>query len=104
MDEKTYCVYILSSLSRSIYTGMTNDLRRRVLEHKRGEGSTHAAKYRITRLVHFESYSDIRRAIAREKEVKDWTREKRVQLIETYNLGWLDLAENWYETEELERE
>jgi len=80
---------------------MTNNLRRRVLEHKRGGGSTHTAKYKITRLVHYESFSEVLNAISREKEIKDWTREKRVQLIETQNLGWIDLAENWFTAEQL---
>jgi putative endonuclease len=101
MTERIYHVYIMSSISRSLYTGMTNDLRRRVLEHKRGEGSKHAAKYHITRLVFYESFRDVRNAIAREEEVKDWTREKRLRLIEEQNTGWLDLAESWYTSEEL---
>lgn len=100
--DKIYYVYILSSLSRSINTGMTNNLHRRVFEHKRGGGSTHTAKYKITRLVHYETFSSVLSAISREKEIKSWTREKRLQLIESQNLGWIDLAESWFAEKQLE--
>ena len=94
-------MYILSSLSRSLYTGVTNSIKRRVLAHKQGKGSIHTSKYHVNRLVHFETFRDVRNAIAREKEIKDWTREKRVQLIEAENLGWVDLAESWFTEDQL---
>jgi putative endonuclease len=88
-------VYIMASHSRALYTGVTNDLRRRVVEHKCGLGGIHTAKYKNHRLVYFEEFSSPREAIAREKEIKSWTREKRIALIESTNLGWLDLADGW---------
>jgi putative endonuclease len=93
---RTYYVYILSSLSRRLYTGVTNDLRRRLGEHRSGRHPSHTRRYRIDRLVYFESMGDIRVAIAREKEIKAWTREKRVLLIERSNAGWLDLGAAWF--------
>jgi putative endonuclease len=92
---RTFYVYILSSHSRRLYTGVTNDLRRRLGEHRSGINRGHTQRYRIHRLVWFESTGDIRRAIAREKEIKSWTREKRMQLIEASNAGWLDPGAGW---------
>jgi putative endonuclease len=92
---KRYWVYILASTSRILYTGVTNDLMRRVHEHRTGTGSTFASKYRTTRLVHCEESSDIRAAIAREKQIKGWDRNKKIALIEMANPNWNDLAANW---------
>ncbi|HEX7917821.1 MAG TPA: GIY-YIG nuclease family protein, partial [Gemmatimonadales bacterium] len=89
---KTFYVYILASLSRRLYTGVTSDLQRRLWEHRTGAIGGFTKKYRIHRLVHFEITPDARAALAREKEIKSWTREKRLQLIEEQNAGWLDLA------------
>lgn len=96
MRDHNYYVYILSSLSRTLYTGVTNNLRRRMSEHRAGKGSVFAARYHINRLVHYERFGDIRYAIAREKEIKNLLREKKMQLIESINAGWIDLAENWF--------
>jgi len=82
---RTYYVYIMSSRSRVLYTGVTNDLARRVNEHKRGLVSGFTRKYRITRLVYFEEFADIRDAIAREKEIKGWKRLRKISLIESRN-------------------
>lgn len=95
---KRYWVYILASTSRTLYTGVTNDLMRRVQEHKAGEGSQFTKKYRITRLVHSEETNDVRAAIAREKQIKGWDRAKKFTLIEASNPRWDDLAAHWYET------
>ena len=95
---KRYWVYILASMSRTLYTGVTNDLMRRVQEHKTGEGSQFTKKYRITRLVHSEETNDVRAAIAREKQIKGWDRAKKVALIEASNPRWDDLTAHWYET------
>jgi putative endonuclease len=89
---KQYWVYILASRSRRLYTGVTNDLRRRLAEHRAGKGSAFAARYHINRLVYFEEHPDARDAIRREKAIKGWTREKKLRLIERRNAGWLDLA------------
>jgi putative endonuclease len=91
----TYCIYILASRSRVLYTGVTNDLARRVHEHKRGLVSGFTRKYRITRLVYFEEFADIRDAIAREKEIKGWKRSRKIGLIQGRNPTWEDLAESW---------
>ena len=95
---KAFYAYILASRSRRLYTGVTNDLHRRVWEHRTGAIPGFTQRYRIHRLVYFESTSDALAAIAREKEIKGWSREKRVRLIEQANAGWLDLAADWFET------
>ncbi len=95
---KRYWVYLLASSSRTLYTGVTNDLMRRVSEHKAGSGSKFTRKYRITRLVHYEETNDVRTAISREKQIKGWDRAKKVALIEVANPRWDDLAASWYET------
>jgi len=89
---RVYYVYIMASRSRVLYTGVTNDLPRRVDEHKRGVNAGFTSRYRITRLVYFEEFADIRDAIAREKEVKSWTRTRRVGLVEQRNPFWQDLT------------
>ena len=89
---RTYYVYIVASRSRVLYTGVTNDLARRVDEHKRGVNAGFTSRYRITRLVYFEEFTDIRDAITREKQIKDWTRSRRVALIERRNPLWEDLT------------
>ena len=93
---RTFYVYVLSSLSRRLYTGVTNDLRRRLREHRAGKVGSHTHRYRIVRLVYVESLPDVGAAIAREKEIKAWTRERRMQLIEAHNAGWLDLGAAWF--------
>ena len=94
---RQYWVYIVASKSRTLYTGVTNNLLRRVHEHRTGNGSEFTGKYRITRLVHSEETNDIRVAIAREKEIKGWNRKKKLALIEATNPLWEDLAAGWYE-------
>lgn len=93
--DRTYYVYILASRSRNLYTGVTNDLQRRLVEHRERLVPGHTSKYNIFRLVHFEVFSDIRYAIAREKEIKAWRREKKLWLIERRNPRWDDLAAEW---------
>jgi putative endonuclease len=90
-----FWVYILSSKSRRIYTGVTNDIERRVLEHKEGRLEGFTRRYRINRLVYLERYHYVRNAIAREKEIKSFDRAKRVALIEGSNPTWSDLSEEW---------
>ena len=89
----TYYVYILASRSRSLYTGVTNNLSRRLIEHRQCLVPGFTSKYRVFRLVHFEIFGDIRDAIAREKEIKGWRRQKKVQLIQFHNRVWADLGE-----------
>ena len=95
MCEKRYFVYILASPSKTLYTGITNNLRRRVREHKELRAHGFTSKYNIDRLVHFESFGDVRNAIEREKQIKAWTRAKRVALIESMNPKWNDLSREW---------
>jgi putative endonuclease len=87
---RQYWVYIMSNSSRSLYTGVTNDLMRRVAEHRQGQVAF-TARYRIRRLVYFEEGSSATDAIAREKQIKSWTRAKRIALIASINPGWDDL-------------
>ena len=89
---KRYWVYILASHRRRLYLGVTNDLERRAREHKAGEGSAFTRRYRIHRLVYFEEHRDVRDALRREREIKGWTRAKKLALIESTNVGWMDLA------------
>ena len=89
----TYYIYIMSSLNNTtLYIGVTNDLERRVKEHKSGEIPGFTQKYNCCKLVYFEEYSDIDQAIEREKKLKKWRREKKDWLIRTKNPGLIDLA------------
>ena len=90
---KQYYVYIMASKSKTIYTGVTDDLIRRVFEHKNGLCEGFTKKYNITNLVYYEVTSDIQGAIQREKQIKGWLRTKKVSLIEKTNPGWKDLSE-----------
>ncbi len=90
----TYCVYTLASRSRNLYTGVTNNLERRIIEHRQGLVPGFTSRYKVFRLVYFELFGDIRDAIAREKEIKGWRREKKLRLIEHANPTWADLAEH----------
>ena len=93
--EKTYFVYLLASKSRRIYVGVTNNLERRLYEHKQKLVDGFTKSYNIDRLVFFESTNDVRSALEREKEIKRWRREKKIALIETMNPAWDDLSESW---------
>jgi putative endonuclease len=95
--HRHYYVYILTNRSKTLYVGITNNLRRRVWEHKFGNGSVFCKRYRIDRLVYYESFDDVRNAIEREKCVKGWLRSKKIQLIVSVNATWSDLSEGWYE-------
>ena len=90
-------MYIVASLSRTIYIGVTNDLVRRVHEHKMKEVRGFTATYNINRLVWFEEFATPSDAIAREKQLKNWTRDKKIQLIESVNPSWDDLSAGWEE-------
>jgi putative endonuclease len=92
MREHHYWVYMLASHSHRLYIGVTNDLKRRLIEHKTKESDGFTAQYNIDKLVFYEYYQDIRLAIAREKQLKGWRREKKIVLIEEYNPVWEDLS------------
>lgn len=90
-----YYVYILASVSKTLYTGVTRDLERRLVEHRTGLGSRFVSRYGVTRLVYVEVSESVVSAIAREKEIKGWVRRKKVALIERSNPKWRDLSEGW---------
>jgi len=90
-----YFVYVLASRSRALYVGVTNNLERRVYEHKHKLVPGFTARHNIVRLVHFEETEDIVSAIERERLIKGWTRAKKVALVEATNPTWEDLAADW---------
>jgi putative endonuclease len=87
-----YYVYIMASRSGVLYTGVTSDLNKRVGEHKEAQIPGFTKRYKVHRLVYYETTNDVNAAIAREKQIKRWRREKKVKLVETINRGWDDLA------------
>lgn len=93
--QHTYFVYIISSRTRTIYIGVTNDIERRLYEHKHKSIEGFSARYNIDTLVYYESFADVNAAIAREKEIKKWRRQKKNALIESMNPEWKDLSEEW---------
>jgi len=86
----------MTNRSKTLYTGVTNDLMRRVYEHKNKMTAGFTKKYNITRLVYFEETNDVQSAITREKEIKGWLRSKKITLIESKNPKWKDLSEGWF--------
>jgi len=89
-------IYIMSNKNlTTFYVGVTNDLERRVKEHKGGEGSEFTSKYNLTHLVYYEVISDIKTAIQREKQLKNWHRNWKIDLIKELNPEMLDLAKDW---------
>lgn len=92
--DKQYCVYIMANTHNTVlYTGVTNNLERRVYEHKNGLGSAFVRKYNVHKLVYYEIGSDVNVAIAREKQIKGGSRKKKVDLINSLNPEWKDLYE-----------
>jgi putative endonuclease len=94
---RTFTVYILASQSHRLYVGMTGDLVRRLGDHRSAILPSFTSRYRINQLVYFEDMADAKSAIQRETEIKGWSREKKVQLIESTNAGWLDLSADWFD-------
>jgi putative endonuclease len=92
-------VYILASRSHRLYTGVTNNLETRVLQHRKCE-VTFTARYRINRLVYYERIAPPIAAIQREKQIKGWVRSKKIALIESVNPKWEDLAAEWFDDAE----
>jgi len=98
--ERHYYVYIMQSASRrALYIGMTNNLHKRVWQHKNHAFEGFTDDYNAVRLVYWESFDDVRNAIDREKKLKGWRREKKLWLIARLNPGWKDLAADWYPTQ-----
>ena len=92
-----YCVYILANRARTLYVGVTGDIVRRVGQHRSGTRSSFTHRYAVTRLVHVEFSARPRDAIAREKQIKGWSRSKKISLIEESNPTWTDMAAEWFE-------
>jgi putative endonuclease len=93
--HRQYFVCVLASDTRELYIGVTNDLSRRIPEHRHGlHPDSYAFTHQCTRLVHVESCSDVRDAIRREKQLKRWKRRRKIELIEGSNPEWRDLSEH----------
>ena len=96
MRSKTFHVYILASRSRVLYTGVTRNLIRRIHQHRLGLVPGFTQQYHVNRLVYFEETPTARSAFDRERQIKGWSREKKLRLIDSTNAGWLDLAVDWF--------
>ena len=95
---KSYFVYILGSLSGTLYIGVTSRPERRIFEHKQHLQEGFTSKYDVDRLLYYESYDEIGKAIDREKQLKRWRREKKIALIRALNPQWIDLSREWCQT------
>jgi putative endonuclease len=93
--HRKFWVYIIASITGTLYIGITNDLEIRVRQHKAGEIEGFSAKYHCTRLIYHESFDSVLKAIRREKQLKGWRRSKKIALIEKANPRWADIAEKW---------
>ena len=96
MQRKDFCVYIMSNFSRTLYVGVTSNLKERVYQHKKKLWPGFTTKYNVTKLMFWESWPDAISAIRREKEIKGWTRKRKESLIEFRNPEWDDLAARWF--------
>ncbi len=95
--SKSYYVYILASKKNgTLYTGVTNNLERRIYEHKNNMIKGFTQKYKVHKLVYFEETNDINEALLLEKRIKKWYRTWKIELIEKENPEWIDLAEKWF--------
>ena len=95
--HRSYYIYLLTNrYHRVLYTGVTNDLLRRVYEHKQKLQKGFTQKYQVNQLVYYEEYADITDAITREKQIKGWKRHKKDALVESLNPDWLDLYEQLF--------
>ena len=95
MREQRFYVYLMASRTRVLYCGMTNNLKRRVQQHKEGSQAGFSKAYRCTRFVWFQSFQYVDQAILREKQIKRWRREKKLAIIYEKNSAWHDLSELW---------
>jgi len=95
--RRSYYVYIMTNKGDTVlYTGMTNHPERRVREHKEKRGSPFTRRYNIQKLVYFEEYAEVRDAIAREKQIKAGSRQKKIDLVDSMNPTWRDLAADFF--------
>jgi putative endonuclease len=95
VKDYRFWVYILGSRSGTLYVGMTNDLERRLFDHRAGIYPGFASRYGLTRLLYFEETTDVFEAITREKQIKGWSRGKKILLLESINPSWRDLSRDW---------
>jgi putative endonuclease len=95
-DPRYYCLYIMASLTGTFYIGVSGNLHKRVFQHKFHHYEGFTARYEVVRLLYFESYDDVHKALAREKQLKGWSRAKKIALFERRNPQWKDLASEWY--------
>ena len=94
--SKTYYIYLMSNWNNNVlYTGVTNNLERRVYQHKNKLIKGFTEKYNVNKLVYFEQTTDVDAAITREKQIKQWRRDKKNRLVESMNRNWEDLSEQW---------
>lgn len=92
--SRVYCVYILTNQHHTVlYTGVTNDLVRRVREHREGRVEGFTKRYNVSKLVYYETFADVEQAIEREKQIKAGPRQRKLDLIATVNPEWMDLYE-----------
>jgi len=96
IGSRTYHIYILTNKSGTLYTGITGNLKKRVWQHKTKEVKGFTQKYNIDRLIYYETFGDVWSAIAREKQIKGWIRQRKLDLIASMNPEWRDLSEGWY--------
>ncbi len=93
--RRSFCVYIMANLRRTLYVGITSNLPRRLAQHASGTGSRFVERYDLKRLVHVEVFARPDEAIAREKQLKGWLRRRKIELIDAANPGWNDLSAEW---------
>ena len=94
---KSYYVYILSNSSKTLYIGVTNNLERRMYEHKNGIMEGFSKRYGLTKLVYAEFYKYVNDAIKRERQLKKWNRDWKIELIEKENPNWIDISNDWFD-------
>jgi putative endonuclease len=95
--EKQYYVYIMTNRSGTLYVGVTNNIKKRIYQHKNKLVEGFTKKYNIDMLIYYETFSDVRSAISREKLIKVWLRSKKIDLINTTNPDWTDLSKDWFD-------
>ena len=95
--DNQYYVYIMTNKSGTLYVGMTDNIKKRVCDHKNKLVEGFTKKYNINKLLYFGTFGDIYSAIAREKTIKGWLRKKKIELIRATNPGWTDLSQDWHD-------
>ena len=97
MRDKTYYVYIMSNQSRTLYIGITSNIQKRAWQHKCHQIEGFTRRYNVGALVYVEMFNDVSTAISREKQLKHWSRKKKLWLIDQQNPEWRDLSDGWYD-------